>query len=489
MFTVQTYIIVPALADLFLADLFLADLFSIALAQSGAADPMAECSSTAAIETAPNIEAIVEACENGQIPPPIDGISMMTVPAGTTTPAQSTNAGNSTGVPRWRNSTTTAPMTKGPSTTPEVVPVLEPPTTTGTYPVPSNYGSNGEQIGSCILYWPMQGYQPPSYDLDHAWYNQCLNICNNQPGFSADPKSENSVTCIGHGTPAEDKSVMAGVLMQGGSCSCNNPLIDQIGILFIQALQAIGNAMSWIKYLVEAFETIAAIGVSFIPGVGEAIDAGLVAAISAAKVCEYTYDAARIGQQAFEQWAQAIPAASKWPQGIFDTLRGASDDLIPGGWKAPDYAKGSGKLGDEGCVKCVDDPPPDDTPPQKPKQTKEPPPKPTEKLTEKPSKKPSDTNEPTQKPSTNEPTRSETQKPSQTDKPSTETDKPTSGPTTDSKTTDKPSSDSLGSSKSSSADQCSLPPKDRRGLYRRKGTGENLPAIESGASSEKLTRL
>ena len=207
------------------------------------------------------------------------------------------------------------------------------------------YGSDGELIGSCLLISQKPGYQEPSYEYTHEWYDQCLNVCNGIAGFDV---KNSSITCVGYGDKTEQPS-MPNMLMQPGHCSCNNPIINYVANMFIQALIKLGEAIKWVEYLFDAFEAIAMIGLAFIPGVGEALDAGLVAAISAAKLAEYTYDAARIAAQAFEQWASKIPNASKWPQTVWDTLKGVPDDRLPGGWQKPDYPKGQGKPGDEGC--------------------------------------------------------------------------------------------------------------------------------------------
>lgn len=82
-----------------------------------------------------------------------------------------------------------------------------------------------------------------------------------------------------------------------------------------------------------------------IPGVGEAIDAGMIAAIQAAKLSEYAFGAGEEGLNAYTSWMNPC-GTSNLPKNVrkaFDIFNDVSGDIIPGGFKVPKGVKPADK--------------------------------------------------------------------------------------------------------------------------------------------------
>nr|POE65291.1 hypothetical protein CFP56_34958 [Quercus suber] len=82
-----------------------------------------------------------------------------------------------------------------------------------------------------------------------------------------------------------------------------------------------------------AIKLVAEIGSAAIPGVGEAIDGGMIAGITAAKLFSYTYDTTTEAASAFESWGSSICGTSAMPSNaaqVFIALDNAPSLVLPG---------------------------------------------------------------------------------------------------------------------------------------------------------------
>lgn len=79
-------------------------------------------------------------------------------------------------------------------------------------------------------------------------------------------------------------------MVSGGICSCNNPLIDAMAQTYIEALPIIANVVKtdsgcWTnadissqigcELILNTLQLVAQLGAAIVPGVGQAVDAGM----------------------------------------------------------------------------------------------------------------------------------------------------------------------------------------------------------------------
>jgi len=139
-----------------------------------------------------------------------------------------------------------------------------------------------------------------------------------------------------------------GYMFTHGKCMCDNMVLNFIGDKFIEMLPIIAQVGCYI--VMSAVKLVVDIGLSAIPGVGRAIDAGLDAAITAAQLAAYAYDEGEDPAGAFEWWLSPCGGTDLVPDDIkqvFDIMSSVVDGVSS--FKKPtNLKKGSGKKGDEG---------------------------------------------------------------------------------------------------------------------------------------------
>ena len=230
------------------------------------------------------------------------------------------------------------------------------------------YGNNYLDVPhSCVIFKDKNG---ASIDQE-VTKNMCDNICGPLEDKQKADSNTASSMCFSF-IPDGDNDPMKHPAQQGdktlipGHCICNHPLLDQIGDIFVESLPKIADIAK--EVLIKGFELAIEIGIMAIPGVGEAIGPELIAGITAAKTCEWTYDVAN-GAKAFVSWAKEAGNLPKNMDKVYDVYKGADNKVLPKGWEPPkDVPKGSGKAGDKGCKDCKDDPQKPNENPQKPEE-------------------------------------------------------------------------------------------------------------------------
>ncbi|KAL9113309.1 MAG: hypothetical protein Q9227_002644 [Pyrenula ochraceoflavens] len=168
-------------------------------------------------------------------------------------------------------------------------------------------------------------FDPPNHDVS---VSQCQDICGEAVAKQVAAGNTSSISCIAFGNiqweKYDDDFVKA------------LPLIAEIGC----------------QIIMSAVNLVVNVGALAIPGVGEAIDGGMIAGISAAKLAAYAYDGGQMGLDAFSNWLNPCGSTSKLPpdlQKVFDIMNDVDSMVIPGGFKPPKgLGKGSGKPGDKG---------------------------------------------------------------------------------------------------------------------------------------------
>jgi hypothetical protein len=122
-----------------------------------------------------------------------------------------------------------------------------------------------------------------------------------------------------------------------GKCSCDNKLIDDVADDVLKALPEI--AKIGCEIMMGTLETVLQIGLAIIPGAGEIEDAGMVAAVQAAKIVM------KVGKDAtkFAKWLDPCGTkAAKYQQQapkIVGTLNKVPDNKVPP-YKKPKGGKG-----------------------------------------------------------------------------------------------------------------------------------------------------
>ncbi|KAF2429075.1 hypothetical protein EJ08DRAFT_306237 [Tothia fuscella] len=208
-------------------------------------------------------------------------------------------------------------------------------------PAPSqaDFSTRHEDImKSCTL------FDPPNRDSSLA---QCKFICGESVAKAQAADQISSISCISIGEPKWDKQ--NGIKAAIANCSCNNPLINELATDFVSALPAL--AEIGCNIIMSSINLVINLGALAIPGVGAAVDGGMIAGIQAAKMAAYAYDAGQLGADAFSNWMSPC-GTSHLPDELktaFDTFNAVNSLVIPGGFKAPkNVPKGSGKAGDKG---------------------------------------------------------------------------------------------------------------------------------------------
>ncbi|KAF5023085.1 hypothetical protein F66182_4842 [Fusarium sp. NRRL 66182] len=164
-------------------------------------------------------------------------------------------------------------------------------------------------------------------------------------------------------------------LMVTGQCNCDNFLVNEIADTIIDALPIIAQASQsgerrgvlltngyqiGCYILMASLKFVLDVGMSFIPGPGKALDAGLDMAATAAQTLSYIYPEDEKPEEAFGWWFSVCGGTDLVPdeiKQIFDYL-----NMIPDGmssFKPPKkIKKGSGKKGDEGNPRAATKPRP-----------------------------------------------------------------------------------------------------------------------------------
>ncbi|KAM7210947.1 carbohydrate-binding module family 24 protein [Rhypophila decipiens] len=134
----------------------------------------------------------------------------------------------------------------------------------------------------------------------------------------------------------------------GGKCSCDNMLLNEIADFVIEALPIIAQIGCYL--LMSSLKAVIEIGVEFIPGVGQALSAGLDMALTAAEMVNYVYNKDQDPGGSFEWWLSPCGGSDLVPDEIkkaFDILSSVGGGISS--FKKPtNIPKGSGKKGDGG---------------------------------------------------------------------------------------------------------------------------------------------
>lgn len=210
-------------------------------------------------------------------------------------------------------------------------------------------------------------FDPPDSKTSLA---QCQNVCGEAVAKRFAAGETSSVTCYSFtkGDP-QWQHFGGNTRAAGATCTCNEPLLEDLAKTFTDAVTAIAEVGCTI--LMTALNLVVEVGALAIPGVGEAIDGGLIAGISAAKLAAYSYDAGNAGLNAFAGIVNPCGKTGKVPDDLkkaFDILNAANPAVIPkGGFKIP---KGLPKGGGLPKGNGPDAPKPDTPKPDTPKQEK-----------------------------------------------------------------------------------------------------------------------
>ncbi|KAL8828896.1 MAG: hypothetical protein Q9191_002327 [Dirinaria sp. TL-2023a] len=228
---------------------------------------------------------------------------------------------------------------------------------TGTADVEETDRQENKKI--CVSYWPEKGDPLDEHNPDGV-VQQCMGICGNMTQKTLADGGIHSVSCISHegwqpadgGKPYPPDYIPGPgdpPAVQGGNCTCDNSFIDELANDFLEALPIIANIGC--EIIMNAVGLVAQVGALAIPGVGEAIDGGMVASIQAAKLADYSYDASQDALGAFQNWLNPC-GPSKLPDGVqkaFDIMSGIAPNRLPKGFTPPKgLPKGGGKPGDKG---------------------------------------------------------------------------------------------------------------------------------------------
>ncbi|ERT01646.1 hypothetical protein HMPREF1624_02898 [Sporothrix schenckii ATCC 58251] len=171
----------------------------------------------------------------------------------------------------------------------------------------------------------------------------------------------------------------------GGTCSCDNYLVNEIATTVLEALPIIAEIGCYL--IMSTLKLVVDIGSNIFTG--GALSAGLNAVTTAAQIVNYVYPSDQDPQGAFDWWLSPCGNTDLVPDDIkkaFGILSDVADTVT--GFKGPkNIPKGSGRHGDDGNPKDQSKPRPTSN---EPKPTSKPTDKPTGKPTDKPTGKPTD---------------------------------------------------------------------------------------------------
>ena len=174
--------------------------------------------------------------------------------------------------------------------------------------------------GLCRTYYSLA--VPQSQGL-----STCSGFCGDLVKQAQQAGNVSSVTCVSGGQGIPTYTDPQGNQYSVGKCECNIPVLDEVVLDVVMMLPAI--AEIGCELLFDSLDLVLQIGEAAIPGEGEAMDAGMSAAVKAAKtVTENGQDAS-----SFLQWFADPCGSSNYTQmidKIFDPLSSVSDTVMTG---------------------------------------------------------------------------------------------------------------------------------------------------------------
>lgn len=176
-----------------------------------------------------------------------------------------------------------------------------------------------------------QGLCRAYISTDQSLLTKGLSTCDDQCGDLAKQRTSEgkmtSVSCFSGGQGIPTYTDPDGNQFNMGECICDIPILDEIVNDVLMALPAI--AEIGCEILFDSLDLVLQIGAAAIPGEGEVMDAGMAAAVKAAKtITENGQDAS-----SFLQWFANPCGSSNYTQmidNIFDPLSSVPDSVMPG---------------------------------------------------------------------------------------------------------------------------------------------------------------
>ncbi|KAK4455203.1 hypothetical protein QBC34DRAFT_465261 [Podospora aff. communis PSN243] len=196
----------------------------------------------------------------------------------------------------------------------------------------------------------------------------CEEFCRSQVNAAKAEGRTTNVGCISR-QPLTEKSVWEEDPSLGqfkrGKCFCDNWLLNEVVDTILEALPAIAQIGCFI--MLNSLKTVVEVGLQFIPGVGQVLDAALAPdmALTAADIINTIYPQGEEPGGAWENWvSSACGGTDLVPEDLkkaFEILSMATD-LVGRGSRVPKNIKdkhgGKGKKGDEGNPRSPKQPPP-----------------------------------------------------------------------------------------------------------------------------------
>ncbi|KAF2137350.1 uncharacterized protein K452DRAFT_321890 [Aplosporella prunicola CBS 121167] len=175
-------------------------------------------------------------------------------------------------------------------------------------------------------------YNPPRDQT----IQDCKKICGpaiQKKVESGDTRSTSCLSKLPLGAPTWEKAPGTDVEVAPGKCTCDISFINEAAGDLMKALPIIGEVGC--ELLTSSLNAAFEVGTLAIPGVGEAIDGGMIASIEAAKALMQVYGASETAWSTFSSWMNPCGDTSAVPQKmqkVFNVFSGADDNVLPKGF-------------------------------------------------------------------------------------------------------------------------------------------------------------
>ncbi|WQF85543.1 hypothetical protein CDEST_10557 [Colletotrichum destructivum] len=183
---------------------------------------------------------------------------------------------------------------------------------------------------------------------------KCESVCSTELQRAKEEGRTSNAFCLGWwplDKPIPWQKLGPGMTIAGGTCHCDNPLVNEIAEIVLEAMPKIAQIgcdvmMSTLKLLLD-------IGASYVPAVGQAIDTTLDMVNTAAQMAAFLYPKEQDPEGAFSWWLQPCGGTNLVPEDIkrvYEILSTSPNgkDRFDRKEKSDKLQKGSGRKGDNG---------------------------------------------------------------------------------------------------------------------------------------------